>query len=406
MATITFKYNVRDKTGKVVNGKLEGESREAVATKLRQMGYIVLDLEEDRIAQLNKIQFGTTVKTKDVTIFARQFATMINAGLSLTKCLSILADQVESKELRDVISQLNKDVEAGQSLSEAMMKHPRIFPPLFYNMVRAGETGGVLDEVLLRVADLMEQDAQLKGRVKSAMMYPMVISILVVVVVIAMMVFVVPTFIDMFSGAGQELPLPTQILVAISNYTASIKGVITAIVLAILYVVFKQWTNTNSGKFIWDGIKLRMPVAGNIIRKTSVARFTRTFGTLVSAGVPILSAMDIVADTAGNEVVTRALKTARGAIKEGETIAKPLSESPVFPGMVVQMVAVGEETGALDQMLTKIADFYDEEVGTAIDGLASAMEPIIMVVLAVVVGGIVIALYMPMFQSVTMVGGT
>ncbi len=405
MATITFKYNVRDKTGKVVNGKLEGESREAVATKLRQMGYIVLDLEEDRIAQLNKIQFGTSVKTKDVTIFARQFATMINAGLSLTKCLSILADQVESKELRDVISQLNKDVEAGQSLSEAMMKHPKIFPPLFYNMVKAGETGGVLDEVLLRVADLMEQDAQLKGRVKSAMMYPMVISILVVVVVIAMMVFVVPTFIDMFSGAGQELPLPTQVLVSASNYIASIKGVITAIVLAILFVIFKQWTNTSSGKFIWDGIKLRMPVAGNIIRKTSVARFTRTFGTLVSAGVPILSAMDIVADTAGNEVVTRALKTARGAIKEGETIAKPLSESPVFPGMVVQMVAVGEETGALDQMLTKIADFYDEEVGTAIDGLASAMEPIIMVILAVVVGGIVIALYMPMFQSVTMVGG-
>lgn len=406
MATITYKYNVRDKTGKVINGKLEGENREAVATKLRQMGYIVLDLEEDRIAQLNKIQFGTSVKTKDVTIFARQFATMINAGLSLTKCLSILADQVESKELRDVISQLNKDVEAGQSLSEAMMKHPKIFPPLFYNMVKAGETGGVLDEVLLRVADLMEQDAQLKGRVKSAMMYPMVISILVVVVVIAMMVFVVPTFIDMFSGAGQQLPLPTRVLVAISNYTASIKGVITAIVLAILFVIFKQWIATNSGRFIWDSIKLRMPVAGNIIRKTSVARFTRTFGTLVSAGVPILSAMDIVADTAGNEVVTRALKTARGAIKEGETIAKPLSESPVFPGMVVQMVAVGEETGALDQMLTKIADFYDEEVGTAIDGLASAMEPIIMVILAVVVGGIVIALYMPMFQSVTMVGGT
>lgn len=405
MATITFKYNVRDKTGKVINGKLEGENREAVATKLRQMGYIVLDLEEDRIAQLNKITFGTSVKTKDVTIFARQFATMINAGLSLTKCLSILTDQVESKELRDVISQLNKDVEAGQSLSEAMMKHPKIFPPLFYNMVKAGETGGVLDEVLLRVADLMEQDAQLKGRVKSAMMYPMVISILVVVVVIAMMVFVVPTFIDMFSGAGRELPLPTQVLVAISNYVASIKGVITAIALAILYVIFKQWISTNSGRFIWDGIKLRMPVAGNIIRKTSVARFTRTFGTLVSAGVPILSAMDIVADTAGNEVVSRALKTARAAVKEGETIAKPLSESSVFPGMVVQMVAVGEETGALDQMLTKIADFYDEEVGTAIDGLASAMEPIIMVVLATVVGGIVIALYMPMFQSVTMVGG-
>ncbi|KUK47130.1 MAG: Type II secretion system F domain protein [Actinobacteria bacterium 66_15] len=403
MATTTFKYNVRDKTGRVVSGKLEGESREAVATKLRQMGYIILDLDEDRLAQLNKIQFGTSVKTKDVTIFARQFATMINAGLSLTKCLSILADQAENKEMRDIIAQLNRDVEAGQSLSEAMMKHPKIFPPLFYNMVKAGETGGVLDEVLLRVADLFEQDAHLRGRVKSAMMYPMVISILVVVVVIAMMVFVVPTFIEMFSGAGQELPLPTQVLVAMSDYVASIKGVITAIVLVILFFVFKQWTKTDSGKFIWDGIKLRMPVAGNIIRKTSVARFTRTFGTLVAAGVPILSAMDIVADTAGNEVVTRALKSARGAIKEGETIAKPLGESPVFPGMVVQMVAVGEETGALDQMLIKIADFYDEEVGTAIDGLASAMEPIIMVVLAVVVGGIVIALYMPMFQAVTMV---
>jgi type IV pilus assembly protein PilC len=328
---------------------------------------------------------------------------MINAGLSLTKCLSILAEQAENKEMRDIIVQLTRDVEAGQSLSEAMMKHPKIFPPLFYNMVKAGETGGVLDEVLLRVADLLEQDAQLKGRVKSAMMYPMVVSILVVVVVIAMMLFVVPTFVEMFSSAGQELPLPTQVLVAVSNYVASMKGAITAIVLVVLYVIFKQWTNTSSGRFIWDGIKLRMPVAGNIIRKTSVARFTRTFGTLVSAGVPILSAMDIVADTAGNEVVTRALKSARGSVKEGETIAKPLSESPVFPSMVVQMVAVGEETGALDQMLTKIADFYDEEVSTAIDGLAAAMEPIIMVVLAVVVGGIVIALYMPMFQSVTMV---
>jgi len=403
MATTTFRYNVRDKTGKVVSGRLEGESREAVATKLRQMGYIILDLNEDRLAQLNKITFGTSVKTKDVTIFARQFATMINAGLSLTKCLSILTDQAENKEMRDIIAQLNRDVEAGQSLSEAMMKHPKIFPPLFYNMVKAGETGGVLDEVLLRVADLMEQDAQLKGRVKSAMMYPMVVSILVVVVVIAMMLFVVPTFTEMFSAAGQELPLPTQVLVVVSDFVASTSGAITAIVLVALYVTFRQWIKTDSGKFIWDSIKLRMPVAGNIIRKTSVGRFTRTFGTLVSAGVPILSAMDIVADTAGNEVVTRALRSARAAVKEGETIAKPLSESPVFPSMVVQMVAVGEETGALDQMLTKIADFYDEEVSTAIDGLAAAMEPIIIVVLAAVVGGIVIALYMPMFQSVTLV---
>jgi len=331
MATTTFRYNVRDKTGKVVSGRLEGESREAVATKLRQMGYIILDLNEDRLAQLNKITFGTSVKTKDVTIFARQFATMINAGLSLTKCLSILTDQAENKEMRDIIAQLNRDVEAGQSLSEAMMKHPKIFPPLFYNMVKAGETGGVLDEVLLRVADLMEQDAQLKGRVKSAMMYPMVVSILVVVVVIAMMLFVVPTFTEMFSAAGQELPLPTQVLVAVSDFVASTSGAITAIVLVALYVTFRQWIRTDSGKFIWDSIKLRMPVAGNIIRKTSVGRFTRTFGTLVSAGVPILSAMDIVADTAGNEVVTRALRSARAAVKEGRPSPSRSANHRSFP---------------------------------------------------------------------------
>ena len=224
MATVTFKYNVRDKTGKVISGKLEGENREAVATKLRQMGYIVLDLDEDRLAALNKIQFGTSVKIKDVTIFARQFATMINAGLSLTKCLSILGSQSESRELRDVIGQLGKDVEAGQSLSEAMVKHPKIFPPIFYNMVRAGETGGVLDEVLLRVADLFEADAALKGRIKSAMTYPVAMLGLVMVILVAMMVFVVPTFEKMFSDMGGELPLPTQILVSISNGATSWPG--------------------------------------------------------------------------------------------------------------------------------------------------------------------------------------
>ena len=403
MATITFKYNVRDKTGKVVSGKLEGENREAVATKLRQMGYIILDLDEDRLAQLNKIQFGTSVKIKDVTIFARQFATMINAGLSLTKCLSILADQTDSKELRGIINQLGKDVEAGQSLSEAMMKHPKIFPPLFYNMVRAGETGGVLDEVLLRVADLMEADAQLKGRVKSAMTYPATMLVFVVVVVIVMMIFVVPIFQDMFAQSGAKLPPPTQLLVTISEGIVTWRGPAFFVGVIALFMLFRWWKGTDRGNLIWDGIMLRMPVMGNIQRKTAIARFTRTFSTLVAAGVPILSAMDIVADTAGNKVVEGALKKARGAIKEGETIAKPLSESPVFPSMVVQMVAVGEETGALDQMLAKIADFYDEEVKTAVDGLTSALEPVIMVVIGGTIGGIVIALYWPMFLSVTLV---
>ncbi len=403
MATVTFKYNVRDKTGKVISGKLEGENREAVATKLRQMGYIVLDLDEDRFAKLNKIQFGTSVKTKDVTIFSRQFATMINAGLSLTKCLSILGSQSESKELRDIIGQLGKDVEAGQSLSEAMLKHPKVFPPIFYNMVRAGETGGVLDEVLLRVADLFEADAALKGRIKSAMTYPVAMLALVMIILVAMMIFVVPTFEKMFSDMGGTLPLPTQILVSISNGATSWPGAVVVAVVIAITVMFRWWKSTESGRFIWHGILLRMPIVGPLQRKTAIARFTRTFSTLVAAGVPILSAMDIVADTAGNEVVARALKNARGAIKEGETIAKPLSESPVFPSMVVQMVAVGEETGALDQMLSKIADFYDEEVTQAVDALTSVIEPVMMATLGVIVGGMVIALYMPMFQSITLV---
>jgi type IV pilus assembly protein PilC len=403
MATVTFKYSVRDKTGKVVNGRLEGESRDAVATKLRQMGYIILELDEDRLAQLNKIQFGTSVKTKDITIFARQFATMINAGLSLTKCLSILGSQSESKELRDIITQLGRDVEAGQSLSEAMSKHPKIFPPLFINMVRAGETGGVLDEVLLRVADHFEQEAQLKGRVKSAMTYPVSMGALVLLVLIAMMIFVVPTFQKMFADMGGELPLPTQVLVAISEGARSWPGLVVVVLVIAATFTFRWWVGTESGRFIWDGAKLRMPIVGPLTRKTSLARFTRTFGTLVSAGVPILSALDIVADTSGNEVVARAVKKVRAAIKEGETIAKPLGESPVFPSMVVQMIAVGEETGALDAMLNKIADFYEEEVSAAVDALTSIIEPIMMATLGVVVGGIIIALYMPMFQVITLV---
>lgn len=403
MATITFKYNVRDKTGKVVTGKLEGDSREAVATKLRQMGYIILDLEQDRLAQLNKISFGTSVKMKDVTIFARQFATMINAGLSLTKCLSILGAQAESKEFRDIITQLGKDVEAGQSLSEAMTKHPKVFPSIFTNMVKAGETGGVLDEVLLRVADLFEADAQLKGRIKSAMTYPIAMGSLVLIVLVAMLVFVVPTFQKMFSDMGGELPLPTQILVAISEGARSWPGLIVVGVVIALSVAFKFWVGTESGRLIWDGIKLRMPIVGTMQRKTAIARFTRTFGTLVTAGVPILSALDIVADTAGNAVVSQSVKTVRSAVKEGETIAKPLGESSVFPSMVVQMIAVGEETGALDVMLEKIADFYDEEVRVAVDSLTSIIEPIMMATLGVIVGGIIVALYMPMFQVITLV---
>lgn len=399
----TFAYTVRDKAGKVAKGKLEGESKDAVQAKLTQMGYIILDLDQQGgMASLNNITFGTGVKTKDVTIFARQFSTMINAGLSLTKCLSILGAQTENAYLRNIIGQLAKDVEAGQSLSDSLARHPKVFPPIFVNMVKAGETGGVLDDVLNRIADHFESEQTLKGKIKSAMTYPVAMGVMVLLILVAMMLFVVPTFEKMFSDMGGKLPMMTQALVDLSKFVAGIGGIATVVVAVAAVFTFKWWSK-GPGLLIWDSAKLRMPVFGQLVRKISLAKFTRTFGTLISAGVPILAALDIVADTAGNEMVAQAVKKARSAIKEGETIAKPLSESKVFPSMLVQMIAVGEETGALDAMLNKIADFYDEEVSASVDGITSLIEPLMMATLGVVVGGMVVALYLPMFQVITLV---
>jgi len=401
----TFKYAVRDKAGKAVEGSLDGENKDAVSAKLRSMGYVIVSLEQsgNLLASLNAISFGTGVKNKDITIFSRQFATMIGAGLSLTKCLSILGQQTESPALRVIITQIGKDVESGQSLSDAMSKHPKVFPPIFVNMVRSGETGGVLDEVLNRVADHFEREEMIKGRIKSAMTYPIAMGSLVLLVLIAMLIFVVPTFQTMFSSMGGTLPLPTQILVNISEGARGLPGLLTVIFAIAAVVAFRWWKGTEAGLYAWDSIKLRMPVFGKLIRKMALSRFTRTFGTLVSAGVPILSALDIVGSTSGNEVIHRAVRKVRAAIKEGETIAKPLSENPIFPAMVVQMISVGEETGALDSMLAKVAEFYDEEVTAGVDGLTSLIEPLMMATLGVVVGGIVIALYMPMFEVVALV---
>ncbi|HEY5549549.1 MAG TPA: type II secretion system F family protein [Coriobacteriia bacterium] len=401
----TFKYAVRDKAGKAVEGTLDGENKDAVSAKLRSMGYVIVSLEQsgNLLASLNAISFGTGVKNKDITIFSRQFATMIGAGLSLTKCLSILGQQTESPALRVIITQIGRDVESGQSLSDAMSKHPKVFPPIFVNMVRSGETGGVLDEVLNRVADHFEREEMIKGRIKSAMTYPIAMGSLVLLVLIAMLIFVVPTFQTMFSSMGGTLPLPTQILVNISEGARGLPGLLTVIFGIAAVVAFRWWKGTEAGLYAWDSIKLRMPVFGKLIRKMALSRFTRTFGTLVSAGVPILSALDIVGSTSGNEVIHRAVRKVRAAVKEGETIAKPLSENPIFPAMVVQMISVGEETGALDSMLGKVAEFYDEEVTAGVDGLTSLIEPLMMATLGIVVGGIVIALYMPMFEVVALV---
>jgi len=401
----TFKYTVRDKSGRPVSGSIEGDNKDAVSSKLRSMGYVIVTLNESTglLASLSSISIGTGVKPADITVFARQFATMIGAGLSLTKCLSILGQQSESAALRAIINQLMRDVESGQSLSDAMSKHPKVFPPIFVNMVRSGETGGVLDEVLNRVADHFERESMIKGRIKSAMTYPIAMGALVLLVLVAMMLFVVPTFQNMFSSMGGTLPLPTQILVSISEGSRSWPGLVFVVTLTALVVLFRWWKNTDNGRFTWDAIKLRLPLAGKLIRKMALARFTRTFGTLVAAGVPILAALDIVGSTAGNEVIARALRKVRAAIREGETIAKPLGENPVFPAMVVQMIAVGEETGALDAMLSKVAEFYDEEVTAGVEGLTSIIEPVMMATLGGVVGGIVIALYLPMFEVINLV---
>jgi type IV pilus assembly protein PilC len=401
----TFKYTVRDKAGKPVDGTIEGASKDAVSAKLRSMGYVIVSLDESGgiLERLSSIQFGTGVKPSDITVFARQFATMIGAGLSLTKCLSILGQQTESSSLRVIINQIAHDVESGQSLSDAMSKHPKVFPPIFVNMVRSGETGGVLDEVLNRVADHFEREAMIKGRIKSAMTYPIAMGSLVFIVLIAMLVFVVPTFQTMFASMGGTLPAPTQFLVALSEGSRSWPGLVFLVVVIAGIVAFRWWKSTPEGLYTWDSIKLRMPVFGKLIRKMALSRFTRTFGTLVAAGVPILAALDIVGTTSGNEVIARAVRKVRSAIKEGETIAKPLSENPVFPAMVVQMISVGEETGALDAMLSKVAEFYDEEVTAGVEGLTSLIEPLMMATLGVVVGGVVIALYMPMFEVVSLV---
>lgn len=401
----TYAYQVRDRTGKVLDGTLEGDSPTTVASKLRQMGYIVLQLNEKR-ESLATMQIGPKgegrVKTKDLTIFSRQFATMVNSGLSLTKCLGILGAQTESKALRGIVQEVQKDVEGGMSLSDSLAKHPKAFPGIFTNMVRAGEAGGVLDEVLSRVAEHFEKDSHLRGTIKSAMTYPIAMGAMVVLIVIAMLTFVVPTFVQMFASMGGDLPLPTKILVWTSQVVTGFWWIILAVVFGI-YWAFRTYKATASGRYNIDRIKLRLPVFGGLIQKMALAKFTRTFGTLISAGVPILSALDIVADTAGNEVVAEAVKKTRASIKEGETIAKPLSESRVFPAMVVQMIAVGEETGALDTMLNKIADFYDEEVTTMVDGITSLIEPLMVAALGLVVGGMVIALYLPMFKVITLI---
>ena len=403
--TQTFSYRARDRAGRLVTGKLQGDTATLVAGKLRDQGYIPLSVEgrAGRAGQkeLRIPGFSGRVKQAEVAVLSRQFATMINAGLSLLRSLSILADQSENKELARVLGEVRNDVEGGTALSVAMGRHPKVFDRLYVSMIRAGEIGGMLDTVLLRMATTMEKQVELKRKVKSAMTYPVVVGGLIVLIVAGMILFIVPMFKGMYTELGGSLPLPTRVLLGISSTITSLWYVVAVLGGAAVYGL-RRLVGTEGGRKRWDTVKLRLPVFGRLVHKTILARFARTLGALVRSGVSILDALDIVSDTAGNAVMAAALDDTKAAVSQGEPLSKPLEAHPVFPGMVVQMLAVGEETGALDELLDKIADYYDMEVAATVDALTSLIEPLLIVGMGISVGGMVIALYLPMFNIVNL----
>ena len=353
--------------------------------------------------QINIPGFGPTVKTKEIVIFTRQFATMIDAGLPLVQCLEILSSQQDNPEFQRVLYEVKAGVEGGSTFADTLGKHPEVFDELFVNLVAAGEVGGILDTILNRLSQFMEKSEKLKGEIKGALTYPVAVIVIASVIVSGLLLFVVPIFDEMFKGFGSALPAPTQIVVNMSNFMKNYWWLII-IVIAVTITALKQYYKTKAGHRVMDGIFLKMPVFGDLLKKTAVARFTRTLGTMMSSGVPILEALEIVAKTAGNKVIEDALMKARQSLSEGKTLSEPLGETEVFPGMVVQMIAVGEATGAMDTMLTKIADFYEDEGDASVKSITSLIEPMLMAFLGVVVGGLVIALYLPIFSLAGAVG--
>jgi len=406
MAT-TFTYKVRDKQSKVLSGSLEAESQAAVAQKLRQMGYTIITIASKSEAPTVKALMGRfslqKVKSKDLAVFSRQFATMINAGLPITRCLSILSEQTTSPYLQKVIQAIEKDVEGGQALSTAMTKHPKAFSNMFVSMVKAGEASGVLDQILLRIADHLQAEMELKGKIKSAMAYPTVMFGITIIITFVMITFIVPIFAQMFKNLGGKLPVATRILMTLSSIMNSIYGLFIFAGIAGVIVGFNTFKKTERGRFIWDSTKLKMPVFGKLFAKVALARFSRTLGTLIASGTPILNSLDIVSESTGNAVISKAVMSARMSIKEGETIAGPLGKNKTFPPMVIQMISIGEETGELETMCSKIADFYEQEVANTVEALTSMIEPLLIVFLGIVVGGILISLYLPMFQIINLI---
>ena len=406
-ASKTFEYAVRDRSGKLVKGRIEASNQAAVANRLKTMGMAPLSINEVGSGGMSRDisipGFTDKIGLKDVSIMARQMATMINSGLSLLRALSILAEQTENKALAKIVAQVRSDVETGSSLSVSLGKHPLVFPPLMINMVKAGEVGGFLDGVLINVAENFEAEVKLRGKIKSAMTYPVMVFVMAILATVGMLLFIVPVFATMFEGLGGELPLPTQILVYMSQAMK-----IVAPIMLVSFIAFTVWwsrhKNDRAVREKLDPVKLKVPIFGMLFQKIAVSRFTRNFGTMIHAGVPILQALDIVGETSGNIVIERAAKDVRESVRSGQSLTGPLSQHAVFPPMVVQMMAVGEDTGALDVMLEKISEFYDQEVEATTEALTSLIEPLMIAIIGTIIGAMIIAMYMPIFKVFDLIG--
>lgn len=398
---MTFQWSGKNPRGVVESGEVVAASKDEVIAILRRRNITPTVITEKKAKKT--FGFGGKVKDKDIVVFTRQFATMIDAGLPLVQALEILSTQVENKNLAKTLSTVKADVEAGSTYADALRKHPRIFSELYVNMVAAGEAGGILDTILNRLAAYIEKAMKLKKKVKGAMIYPAVVTSVAVIVVAVIMIAVVPTFAKMFSQLGGTLPLPTRIVMGMSNFLAGVGGLMILVLIIAFAVFMVQIRRTEKGKKATDAVFLKLPIFGMILNKVAVAKFTRTLGTLISSGVPILDGLDITAKTAGNKVIEYSVMDVRKAVAEGKTLAEPLSKAKVFPPMVTHMIAVGESTGALDAMLGKIADFYDDEVDAAVSNLTAMLEPVLMVFLGTTVGFIIISMYLPIFRLITLI---
>jgi type IV pilus assembly protein PilC len=396
----SFSYTARALNGELKTATIDAATREEAVAQLRRQRLTVVKVDEESKRQKPG---GGKIKMRDIVIFTRQFSTMINSGLPLVQALDILAKQSENKTLQEVTRAVVFDVESGHTVADALRKHPKAFNDLYVNMVAAGEAGGILDTILMRLAVFMEKNDVLIRKVKGAMIYPAVIMSVAGIAITVLLIFVIPVFENMFGSVGLALPLPTRIVIGVSKFLRGWGGLATVLGIIGGFFAIKNYYKTSDGKLVIDRALLKFPILGDVLRKSAVSRFTRTLGTLISSGVSILDGLEITAKTAGNRVIQDAIMASRSSIAGGDTIAAPLAKSQVFPPMVISMIAVGESTGGLDEMLSKIADFYDEEVDAAVSGLLSLLEPVMIVFLGVVVGGMVIAMYLPIFDMINAV---